>query len=75
MINKIWSKFFKRKQEKTWKTDCYFGVVGDEKFRGHMSISGAMIVDGKMVRGEVYYLRDICGNILINKDESGKSLI
>lgn len=75
MIKKLWSKIFKRKKEKTWKTDYYFGVAGDERLRGHMSISGAVIVEDKIVDGEVYYLRDICGNVLINKDEAGNNLI
>lgn len=75
MTNKLWIKFFKRKREKTWKTDCYFGTVGNEKFRGHMSISGATIVGNKIIYGEIYYLRDICGNVLINMNESGKRLL
>lgn len=75
MIKKFWSKFSKRKKGKTWKIDCYFGVVGDEVHRGHETISGARIVSGKLVGGETYYYRDINGNVLINKDERGRSLI
>lgn len=74
-IKKLWIKFFKREKEKTWKTDCYFGIVGDERYRGHMTLSGSIVVGNTAVGGEVYYLRDICGNVLINRDESGKSLI
>jgi hypothetical protein len=72
---KLWTKFSQRKKEKTWKTDFYFGIAGSEMYRGHMTVSGAIIVEGKLVDGEVYYLRDICGNVLVNRDESGNSLI
>lgn len=75
MIKKLWIKLFKRKKEKPWKTDCYFGREGDERFRGHGTISGCKYIGDRIVEGEYYYLRDICGNVLINKDESGKNLI
>ena len=72
---KTWIKLVPRKNGKTWKIDVYFGIAGDETRRGHETVSGAVILDGKLVGGETYYLRDINGNVLINKDEDRKNLL
>lgn len=72
--SKFWKKFFKRKKGKTWKTDGYFGLAQNELFRGHVTISGGALLKDKITDGEIYYLRDICGNTLINRDESGKNI-
>ena len=74
-IKKMWRKFFLRKEPQTWKTDVYFGVDGNENLRGHLVASGAIISEGKLIGGEVYYLRDIYGKVLINRDEKGRSLL
>ncbi len=61
--------------KKIWKVDGYFGVSGNELLRGHLISSGAIVREGKILGGEVYYLRDICGNVWINRDEKGISLL
>lgn len=48
---KLWKKFFKKKQQ-SWKTDCYFGIPHYEKFRGHLCVSGAIIVGEAIVEGK-----------------------
>ena len=71
----IWIKLFKRKKKKIWKTDAYYGDVENKSRRGHISVSGAILVGGVIESGEIYYHRDMDGNVLVNKDENGRSLL
>jgi hypothetical protein len=69
----FWNKLVKKKKQ-PWKTDKYYGIKG-ENYHAHETVSGAILVKGKLIGGETYYYRDVDGNILINKDEKGKDLI
>jgi len=64
----------KIKEKQPWKVDVYSPFSGKEP-HSHEVISGAKIVNGEVVGGTKYYVRDINQRVLINLDESGKSRI
>lgn len=63
-----------RKKGQPWKIDVYVGIKG-EKRHSHKTLSGAILLDGQAVGGDIYYHRDIDGKVLINKDEKGNDLL
>ncbi len=72
MDKKVWKKCIQKKG-KTWKIDEYSGVEGEES-HDHKTASGAIIIMGELVGGDIYYHRKD-GKIIVNLDEMGKSLL
>ncbi len=72
MDKKSWKKLVPKKR-KPWKIDEYSGIEG-EKTHNHKTISGAVLIKGELVGGDIYYHRKD-GKVVINLDERGKSLI
>jgi len=72
MNNKFWNKVV-RKKDQPWKVDEYSGI-NRERLHNHKVVSGALIVGGKAVGGDIYYNREN-GKVLVNLDEEGNSLI
>ena len=70
---KTWTRVAIKKQQ-PWKVHTYSGIEGETSY-SHKTSSGALIRDGKAVGGVVYYYRNEEGNVLIDLDEDGKSLI
>lgn len=62
----------KIKEKQPWKVEVYSTLCGKEP-HSHEVISGANIINGKVVGGETYYSRDINQIVLVNRGENGQS--
>jgi len=72
-VKEFWSEFFIKKDQ-PWKLDIYSGIKGEMPY-SHKTLSGATILEGKVVGGDIYYFRDAQGKVIFNLDEKGNSLI
>ncbi|MDP1695944.1 MAG: hypothetical protein Q8L29_03455 [archaeon] len=73
MIISFWEKIV-RKKDQPWKVDIYSGIKG-EKSHEHKTLSGSSILNGEVIGGDIYYFRNLEGNILVNLNEKGESLV